>query len=114
MKSTEFLKENYDHNEYHDEAGMMLGNLLSIGRNSLELAKGISQHENVPEWVQEKIAVAKNMIQSVNEYMTSQHEQGIQPMVDPEPNLEECTTSGAVAAVATPLFKGKKKAIKRK
>ena len=105
MKSTDFIKENYDHNEYNDEAGMVKGNLVTTIRMALELAKHLDDNDNLPEWCQEKIAVAKGMIVAVGDYIISQKEQGIDPKVDQEPDgmavAEDAscggTSSGGVA-----------------
>jgi hypothetical protein len=86
MKSKDFLKENYDHNEYDDEVGSVKTDLITLIRMALELAKDLDDNENLPEWVQGKISNAKGMIVAVGDYMLSQHEQGIRPMVDQEPD----------------------------
>ena len=75
MKPTEFIKESIDSAEYNDEAGSVKTNLHTIVRSSVELAKTITDDENLPEWCQEKIAQAKGMIVAVTEYLQSQHEQ---------------------------------------
>ena len=83
MKPTDFInteiKENLDQAEYNDEAGMVKNNLHTIVRVSTQLEQALGDNENVPEWVQEKIAQTKGMIVGVMEYMVSQHEQGIKP-----------------------------------
>lgn len=81
MKTTEFIKESVDQQEYNDEAGMVKNNLHTIVRNSVDLAKSLKDNENLPEWVQEKIAAAKGMMVAVTEYMQSQHEMGKQEQV---------------------------------
>jgi hypothetical protein len=69
----------YDKEEYNDEAGMVKNNLHTIIRVSTHLGRDIGNDENIPEWVQEKIAQAKGMIVSVMDYMISQHEMGVKP-----------------------------------
>ena len=81
MKTTEFLRESAEKYEYDDEAGMVKNNLHTIVRASAELAKSLKDNEDVPEWVQEKIAQAKGMMQAVSDYIASQHEMGHQPAV---------------------------------
>jgi len=78
--------ESYDHNEYNDEAGMVKNDLHTIIRTMTHLCRDIKDNENLPEWVQEKIASAKGMLVGVMDYMISQHEQGVQPTVDHEPD----------------------------
>jgi uncharacterized protein YeaC (DUF1315 family) len=82
MKTTEFIKESIDQPEYNDEVGMVKNNLHTLVRTSVELAKSLQGNENLPEWCQEKIAVAKSMIVAVGDYMISQHEMGQQPEID--------------------------------
>jgi hypothetical protein len=81
MKTTEFLRESAEKYEYDDEAGMVKNNLHTIVRVSTHLERALGDHEDVPEWCQEKIAQVKGMIVSVMNYMISQHEMGHQPEV---------------------------------
>ena len=76
MKTTEFLRESAEKYEYDDEAGMVKNNLHTLVRVSTHLEQALGDHENVPEWCQEKIAQVKGMIVSVMDYMISQHEMG--------------------------------------
>ena len=70
-------KEQFDGGgEYNDEIDMVQNNLHTIVRVSTHLGKELKSNENMPEWVQEKIAVAKSMIVTVMDYMISQHERG--------------------------------------
>lgn len=78
-KTPRNIKENYD-GEYDDESGMAKTNLHTMLRAVKGLHKAIADGENLPEWVQEKIAGAKMNLVSVWDYILSQHEQGIQPM----------------------------------
>ena len=55
----ESVSEHIDHAEYDDEAGMAHTNLITIARAAEGLLDTIDQHENLPEWVQEKIAKAE-------------------------------------------------------
>jgi hypothetical protein len=68
--------------EYDDEAGMFKNNLQTIQRVSMHLEKAIADNENLPEWCQEKIGVAKSMVVTVMDYMISQHENGERKTVD--------------------------------
>ena len=99
MKPSEFIKEEFDSAEYNDEAGMAKTNLVTTIRTSLELAKHVNDNDNLPEWCQEKIAVAKGMIVAVGDYIISQKKQGIDPKVDQvaEDASAGASSSGAVA-----------------
>jgi hypothetical protein len=122
MKPLEFLKESVDQQEYNDEAGMAKNSLHTIVRVATHLERELGENENLPEWVQEKIAQIKGMMVSVMDYMISQHEMGKQEEV-PSINMEaaykkyeeilgEDATgmgSASVAAVMTPLGGNPKK-----
>lgn len=75
------LTEHYDA-EYDDEAGMAETNLHTIARAAQGLLDTIDNHENLPEWVQEKIAKVEGMIVAAWDYLKSQEEQGIDPVQD--------------------------------
>jgi hypothetical protein len=57
--------------EYNDEATMVENNLRTMRRAIESIDEVINNKDNVPEWVQEKIAVTKSMLVSVSEYMQS-------------------------------------------
>ena len=105
MKSQEFLKESYDHNEYHDEAGMVDNNLETIKRAAEELDRILDQDDNMAEWAQEKLAVVKSMLVAVKDYVVSQKAAGIDPKVDQEsdemaPKIAETASAGASSSGA--------------
>ena len=60
-----------DSEEYNDEATMVESNLQTMRRAIETIDQIINNKDNVPEWVQEKIAVTKSMLVSVSEYMQS-------------------------------------------
>jgi hypothetical protein len=68
--------------EYDDEAGMAESNLHTLKRAVDGLIDTIDENENLPEWVQEKIAKAEMMLVSVWDYLVSQEEQGIDPRIE--------------------------------
>ena len=68
--------------EYNDEAGSFKNNLHTIIRVSSHLDNEIADNENLPEWCQEKMAVAKGMVVAVMDYIISQHEMGKQYSVE--------------------------------
>lgn len=63
-----------DHAEYNDEAGMAENNLNTLKRAIDGLDEIINPGDNLPEWCQEKIAVAKSMLVAVWDYMASEDE----------------------------------------
>lgn len=62
--------------EYDDEAGMADNNLETLKRAVDGIDDVISSGDNLPEWCQEKIAVAKSMLVTVWDYMRSEEERG--------------------------------------
>jgi len=64
-------KEEFN-SEYDDEAGMADNNLETLKRAVEGLDDMINEGDNLPEWCQEKIAVAKSMLISVWDYMQSE------------------------------------------
>jgi formate dehydrogenase assembly factor FdhD len=60
-----------DSAEYNDEATMVENNLATMRRAIDCIDEIINDKDNVPEWVQEKIAVTKSMLVSVCDYMKS-------------------------------------------
>jgi hypothetical protein len=68
-------KTNEDFNaEYDDEAGMADNNLETLKRAVDGIDDVIQTGDNLPEWCQEKIAVAKSMLVTVWDYMLSEKE----------------------------------------
>ena len=111
MKSQEFLKESYDHNEYHDEAGMIDNNLETIKRAAEELDRILGADDNMAEWAQEKLAVVKSMLVAVKDYVVSQKAAGIDPKVDQESDemalkIAETASAGATSAGAVATSMG--------
>lgn len=62
--------------EYDDEAGMADNNLETLKRAVDGIDDVINAGDNLPEWCQEKIAVAKSMLVAVWDYMRSEEERG--------------------------------------
>lgn len=74
----ESVEENIiDNPEYNDEAGMADNNLETLERAVDGIDELISAGDNLPEWCQEKIAVAKSMLVTVWDYMKSEEERGL-------------------------------------
>lgn len=60
--------------EYDDEAGMADNNLETMKRAVQGIDNLIDSGDNLPEWCQEKIAVAKSMLVAVWDYMESEEQ----------------------------------------
>ena len=80
MKINQIIVENFD-GEYDDEAGMAQTNLHTIARAAQGLLDTIDDKENLPEWVQEKIAKVEGMMVTAWDYLLSQEEQGTDPQM---------------------------------
>jgi len=76
----ESVSEGYNA-EYNDEAGMADNNLETLERAVAGIDDLIQTGDNLPEWCQEKIAVAKSMLVAVWDYMESEEDS---EEVDPE------------------------------
>jgi hypothetical protein len=74
------MSEDYNP-EYDDEAGMADNNLETLERAVRGIDDLIQAGDNLPEWCQEKIAVAKSMLVAVWDYMESEEDS---EEVDPE------------------------------
>jgi len=62
--------------EYNDEVGMIRNDLHTLVRCAEQLDEILTKNENVAEWAQEKIAVAKSMMVTILDYVQSEHELG--------------------------------------
>lgn len=63
-----------DRGEYDQEGDMAKDNLHTIRREAEQLERILGDNDNLPEWVQDKLANVKGMITAVSEYMQTQHE----------------------------------------
>lgn len=68
--------------EYDDEAGMADNNLETLERAVQGIDDLINSGDNLPEWCQEKIAVAKSMLVAVWDYMESEDDPEIAEMYE--------------------------------
>ena len=103
MKINQIIVENFD-GEYDDEAGMAQTNLHTIARAAQGLLDTIDDQENLPEWVQEKIAKVEGMMVTAWDYLLSQEEQGMDPRM-----MEAKSAHPQQAAIAIAMKKAGKK-----
>jgi hypothetical protein len=103
MKINQIIKENFN-GEYDDEAGMAQTNLHTIARAAQGLLDTIDNKENLPEWVQEKIAKVEGMMVTAWDYLLSQEEQGMDPQM-----MEAKSANPQQAATAIAMKKAGKK-----
>jgi len=74
MKTTDFI--NTYATESEEEISMVVNNLHTIMRVTADLAKRVRGSEDLDEWCKEKIAIAKSMMVTVEDYIASQQEMG--------------------------------------
>jgi len=102
MKINDIITEDFN-GEYDDEAGMVQGNLYTIAKAAQGLLATIDDHDNLPEWVQEKIAKVEGMMVTAWNYLQSQKAQGI------DPQMMEAANAAQQAAIAINMKKHHKK-----
>jgi hypothetical protein len=69
--TTKPTNENYDKGEYDYEGDMAKTQLKGIIRNAQELYDMLQPSDNLPEWVQSKIIMAADYVQTSTDYMMS-------------------------------------------
>jgi hypothetical protein len=67
--SEEELDEDYDKDEYDEEGEMAMSQASTIEDAAEELQSILDADENLPEWVQKKITLAKEYIDSARDYL---------------------------------------------
>jgi len=79
-----------DAGEYGYEGDMAKDQIHTIVRHAKDLEKILSNREDLPEWVQSKLAKIEGMMTAVDDYMQTQHERGSE--MDQGIDLEEEST----------------------
>ena len=88
-------KDKQDEGEYGYEGDMAMSQLRTIIRNSEEMMKVLKKDTDLPEWVQSKITLATDYLQTANDYLMSE--------------LEEAANPAQQAAIAIAMKKSGKK-----
>jgi hypothetical protein len=88
------LLEDIDSSEYNDEAGMADNNLETLRRAVDGIDELIQPGDNLPEWCQEKIAIAKSSLVAVWDYMRSEKDRGA---------IDEAEYQGRNVALGKPM-----------
>ena len=84
----EVMIEPHDSGEYDHEGEMAKDDIKTIVRHAQALEKILGDNDNLPEWVQAKLAKIEGMMTAVDDYMQNQKDQG-----DEMPVGEEKTTT---------------------
>jgi hypothetical protein len=78
--------EGVDHGEYDREGDMAKEQMHTIMSAAKELHRILRDEENLPEWVQKKITLAKEYIDTARDYMLTQHaERAEEPVAEKAP-----------------------------
>jgi len=68
-------KDKQDEGEYGYEGDMAMSQLRTIIRNCQEMMKVLDKETDMPEWVQSKITLATDYLQTANDYLMSELEE---------------------------------------
>ena len=88
-----------DKGEYDREGDMAKDQLGTIEAAAEELASILSDDENLPEWVQKKITLAMDYIDTARDYMLSQHDQGDEAIAEKAVSQQQQKFMGMVHAM---------------
>ena len=72
----EVMIEPHDSGEYDHEGEMAKDDIKTIVRHAQALEKILGDNDNLPEWVQSKLAKIEGMMTAVDDYMQNQKDQG--------------------------------------
>jgi len=67
---------NFEDSDVHEEAGMVKSNLYNTATKASQLHDMIGDSDDVPEWVQEKIAVMSEYASVIHDYLTYEYKRG--------------------------------------
>ncbi len=71
-------KDKQDEGEYGYEGDMAMSQLRTIIRNCEEMMKVLKKETDLPEWVQSKITLATDYLQTANDYLMSELEEEVE------------------------------------
>lgn len=95
------LTESLDSEEYNDEAGSADNNLETLERAVDGIDELIQAGDNLPEWCQEKIAIAKSMLVNVWDYMKSEEDRGA--VQEDSESVDEAKYQGREVKLGKPM-----------
>lgn len=78
----EGVEEDYDRDEYDEEGEMAMSQARTIEDAAEELQSILDADENLPEWVQKKISLAKEYIDSSRDYLKANRPEGDEMMAE--------------------------------
>jgi len=66
----------FEDSDEYEESSMIKGNLYNMAQQAQELHDVLGDGDDLPEWVQEKIAVASEMIDVIYDYLNAETARG--------------------------------------
>ena len=102
-KKIQFLKlskkdideASFDSAEYDDEAGMAHNQLKTIARSVKGLMDTIDEGDNLPEWVQKKLALAEDHLVTIWDYLQSEKSDEVMEAHKGDTNFGSTVTQGS-------------------
>jgi hypothetical protein len=82
MTREQGVAEDYDRDEYDEEGEMAMSQARTIEDAAEELQSILDTDENLPEWVQKKITLAKEYIDSARDYLKANRPEGDEMMAE--------------------------------
>jgi hypothetical protein len=106
LKEAIGAKDKQDEGEYGYEGDMAMSQLRTIIRNSEEMMKVLKKDTDLPEWVQSKITLATDYLQTANDYLMSELEEEVEQIDEISDKTK--TSYVAKATKNIPQLQGKK------
>ena len=85
----------FDSAEYDDEAGMAHNQLKTIARSVKGLMDTIDEGDNLPEWVQKKLALAEDHLVTIWDYLQSEKSDEVMEARKGDTNFGSTVTNGS-------------------
>jgi hypothetical protein len=104
----EDMIEPHDRGEYDQEGSMAKDDIKTIVRHAQALEQILSDNDNLPEWVQAKLAKIEGMMTAVDDYMQNQ-QSGDMPMDEESTNKRDNRAERAGRRVAKDIEYDEKK-----
>jgi GNAT superfamily N-acetyltransferase len=87
--------ESYNSDEYDDESGMAYNQLKTIARSVKGLMNTIDDGDNLPEWVQKKLALAEDHLVTIWDYLQSEKSDEVMEARNGDTNFGSTVTHGS-------------------
>lgn len=94
------MEEDYDRDEYDEEGEMAKSQSRTIADAAMELQDMLGDNENLPEWVQKKINLAKEYIDTARDYLKANRPEDSDEEMIPERAVSRSQQQAAGIALA--------------